>query len=255
MASKKYINTPEVAELTGRSYKEVLQLAKDGVIKGHQTKRGWWRLDVDEVEKYFGITIRRVAAAKDDAAGKKTARARRKNDSFVQYISDVDHYHEIFSRMNEVKRSLKISSADLKNFSVFLDGEKPIKFCDFLLCILSRGVHVQLLCMHPFSFYRWVTDNLPELLEQPKLEIRQNDHVHMKVFIYDDKTAYIGSANLTGAAIGKRSSRQRNYEAGVLVQNNEIFDAAATHFKEVWDAPETLRTYRKQFKDRVKTDR
>lgn len=57
MAVKKYINTPEVAKLTGRPNSELIQLVKDGVIHGHQTKRGWWRFDVEAVEKYFGIAI------------------------------------------------------------------------------------------------------------------------------------------------------------------------------------------------------
>ncbi len=56
MASKKYINTPEVAKMTGRPSSELIQLVKDGVIHGHQTKRGWWRFDVEAVEKYFGIS-------------------------------------------------------------------------------------------------------------------------------------------------------------------------------------------------------
>ena len=105
--------------------------------------------------------------------------------------------------------------------------------------------------MQPFSFYRWVKDNLPELLDERGLEIRQNDHVHMKVFIFDDECAYIGSANLTGAAMGKRSSRQRNYEAGVLVQNNDIFDAAVRHFNKVWEADETIESDTYSFWDRL----
>lgn len=258
MAVKKYINTPEVAKLTGKSSSELIQLVKDGVVHGHQTKRGWWRFDVDAVEQYFEIKTNSSLEPKADFVAKKSEPKPKKtgNKSFIRYISDFEHYQDVFSRMNDVKSSLRISSADLKNFTVYLAGEKkPIKFCDFLLRLLNRGVRVQLLCMHPFSFYRWVSENLPELLEQPKLEIRQNDHVHMKVFIYDDKTAYIGSANLTGAAIGRRSYRQRNYEAGILVQNNEVFDSAAAHFKEVWDATETLKPYQKEFKEKVKSER
>ena len=57
MAAKKYINTPEVAKLTGKQSSELIQLVKDGIIHGHQTKRGWWRFDVEAVERYFGITI------------------------------------------------------------------------------------------------------------------------------------------------------------------------------------------------------
>ena len=40
MAIKKYINTTEVAELTGHPYNEILNLAKTGVLPSHKTRRG-----------------------------------------------------------------------------------------------------------------------------------------------------------------------------------------------------------------------
>lgn len=57
MAVKKYINTMEVVELTGRPYDEILNLANTGMLPGHKSRRGRWRLNVDAVEKYFGILI------------------------------------------------------------------------------------------------------------------------------------------------------------------------------------------------------
>ena len=57
MAIKKYINTKEVAELTGQPYTEIVGLARTGVLPSHRTRRGHYRLNVDAVEKYFGIQI------------------------------------------------------------------------------------------------------------------------------------------------------------------------------------------------------
>lgn len=57
MTIKKYINTKEVAELTGHPYNEILNLAKTGVLPCHRTRRGHYRLNVDAIEKYFGILI------------------------------------------------------------------------------------------------------------------------------------------------------------------------------------------------------
>ena len=57
MAIKKYINTKEVAELTGQPYTEIVSLARTGVLPSHRTRRGHYRLNVDAVEKYFGIQI------------------------------------------------------------------------------------------------------------------------------------------------------------------------------------------------------
>ena len=57
MAEKKYINTKEAAELTGHPYDEILSLAKTGVLPCHRTRRGHYRLNVEAVEKYFGIQV------------------------------------------------------------------------------------------------------------------------------------------------------------------------------------------------------
>lgn len=37
--------------------------------------------------------------------------------------------------------------------------------------------------------------------------------VHFKMLIFDFETAYIGSANLTGAGIGMKSSNRRNFSS------------------------------------------
>lgn len=57
MASKKYINTMEVVEFTGRPYDEIIDLVKTGALPTHKSRRGRWRINVDAVEEYFGIQI------------------------------------------------------------------------------------------------------------------------------------------------------------------------------------------------------
>lgn len=56
MAPKKYINTPDVVKLTGRPSSEIIDLVQSGVLPGHKTKRGWWRYELEAVEKYFGLS-------------------------------------------------------------------------------------------------------------------------------------------------------------------------------------------------------
>ena len=71
MAIKKYINTSEVVELTGRTTSEVLNLAKTGVLPAHKTRRGHWRFNVDAVEKYFGIQVNKPAEEKNKTSEQK----------------------------------------------------------------------------------------------------------------------------------------------------------------------------------------
>ena len=65
----KYISTTELVELTGRNDDEIRELAKSGVLPAHKTRRGHWRFNVDDVEKYFGVQINKPYGNKDDNCG------------------------------------------------------------------------------------------------------------------------------------------------------------------------------------------
>lgn len=168
----------------------------------------------------------------------------------ISYVADEEHYTEVFKRMTEVEQSLKIATGDLKNFNVTIesdDGEGKLRLCDFFLSLVERGVHVQVVCMKPFSFYLYTKENCPELLENPLFELRYNGHNHMKLFVFDDECAYIGSANITAAAIGKRASGSRNHEAGMLVWGDDMIEAPLSHFEKVWNDPDILKSTWKRF--------
>lgn len=69
MAIKKYINTGELAGLTGCLDEEIRELAKNGVLPAHKTRRGHWRFNVDAAEKFFGIVINPIIDLDDDEDG------------------------------------------------------------------------------------------------------------------------------------------------------------------------------------------
>ena len=170
-----------------------------------------------------------------------------KYENRVLYVADEEHLTQVFKRMTEVKHSLKIATANLKNFNVTIetdDGEETLRLCDFFLLLVERGVHVQVVCMKPFGFYNNAKENCPQLLESNLFELRYNEHNHMKIFIFDDECAYIGSANITSAAIGKRT--KRNYEAGMLVEGT-MMQAPLNHFEKVWNDPDTFKHTWKRF--------
>ena len=60
MPIKKYINTAEVAMLTGLQQDDIRNLAKTNVLPSHRNRRGHYRFNVDAVEKYFGIVINNI---------------------------------------------------------------------------------------------------------------------------------------------------------------------------------------------------
>lgn len=168
-------------------------------------------------------------------------------ESRALYVADEEHLTQVFKRMTEVKHSLKIATANLKNFNVTIEsdeGEKTLRLCEFFLSLVERGVHVQVVCMKPFGFYNYAKENCPQLLENTLFELHYNEHNHMKIFVFDDECAYIGSANITSAAIGKRA--KRNYEAGMLVEGAMI-QAPLNHFEKVWNDPDSLKHTWKRF--------
>ncbi|WP_290431895.1 phospholipase D-like domain-containing protein [Paramuribaculum intestinale] len=70
--------------------------------------------------------------------------------------------------------------------------------------------------------------------------------VHFKMLIFDFETAYIGSANLTGAGIGMKSSNRHNSEAGILTDEAALIDAACEQFDRVWRGEHCTRCGRRQ---------
>ena len=84
----------------------------------------------------------------------------------------------------------------------------------------------------PGQAFREDFDRYPELATG--LERILCPRVHFKLLIFDMRTAYIGSANLTGAGIGMKSPLRRNFEAGILTDDPTLVEAAANQFDSVW---------------------
>ena len=54
------------------------------------------------------------------------------------------------------------------------------------------------------------------------------------MMIFDLDEVYVGSANLTGAGIGMKSAKTRNFEAGILTDESVLLNAAIEQFDSVW---------------------
>ena len=148
------------------------------------------------------------------------------------YISNSSHYKEVLERIKTVKRTLWIGTADIKDLYVEVDGEvKP--FLAIIAQLIRRGVEVRLIhAKEPGQNFREDFDKYPVLFD--RLERALCPRVHFKIFVFDCKEVYIGSANLTGAGIGMKAETTRNFEAGILTDDPEIVEQAMNQFDEVW---------------------
>lgn len=245
MPINKYISTKDAVRLTGLSTQEIYDLIHGGTLPARKAPKSGWRISRQDLDT-LGLIHEDGADSIEEELQTKDC---------VSYVADEEHYTEVFKRMTEVKRSLKIATANLKNFNVIVEsdgGNETLRLCDFFLSLVERGVQVQVVCMKPFGFYLYTKENCPQLLENPLFELRCNERNHMKIFVFDDECAYIGSANITAAAIGKRASGSRNHEAGILVWGPTMIQAPLRHFEKAWNDPDILKSTWKRFATKAK---
>ncbi len=163
----------------------------------------------------------------------------------IQYIADRDHYTLVLQRCAATKHDLWIGTADLKDLYIS-KGAKVEPFLALLDRLLKQGVEVHLLhAKEPGENFRADFDRYPGLWN--RLERRLCPRVHFKIMVFDCATAYIGSANLTGAGIGMKGDGNRNFEAGILTDEPQLVDAAADHFDSVWRGNHCRTCKRKDF--------
>ena len=163
----------------------------------------------------------------------------------LTYISNSDHYIEVLSRVMHVKQSLWIGTADIKDLYVE-EGKQAVPFLGILAKLIKKGVAVRLIhAKEPGPVFREEFDKYPILYDG--LERVLCPRVHFKMMVFDDKEAYIGSANLTGAGIGMKAKGTRNFEAGILTDDPEIVEQAMNQFDEVWIGKHCKACKRKDF--------
>lgn len=150
----------------------------------------------------------------------------------IEYIADTDHYNKVLAKVANVKQSLWIGTADIKDLHVKV-GETTKPFLAVIALLIRRGVEVRLIhAKEPGPNFRADFDRFPVLYD--RLERVLCPRVHFKMMVFDGREVYIGSANLTGAGIGMKSSDKRNFEAGILTDETTIVEQTMNQFDEVW---------------------
>ena len=125
-------------------------------------------------------------------------------------------------------------------------------FLGIIAQLMKKGVEVRLIhAKEPGPAFREDFDHYPILAQG--MERVLCPRVHFKMIIMDFETAYVGSANLTGAGIGMKSSNRRNFEAGILTNEPSLVESAAEQFDAVWRGAHCTKCGRKQYcKDQIK---
>ena len=159
-------------------------------------------------------------------------------------IRDEEHYDKVITKIRDVQHTLWIGTADIKDLYVRnARGTKP------LLGILAEraeaGVEIRLLhAKEPGPAFREDFDRYPQLIGD--MERALCPRVHFKIIVFDCKSVYIGSANLTGAGLGMKSGNTRNFETGILTDEPDLVRGAMKQFDEVWMGQFCIKCKRKE---------
>jgi len=123
----------------------------------------------------------------------------------------------------EAKRFLWIVTADIKDLHIEFRGSfQPL--LNVLDELVRRGVSVRLIhAKEPGPRFREDFDQCQALIQSEAFERILCPRVHTKCVVIDGHTAFVGSANLTGAGIGAKHEDKRNFEAGFMFDDtNDI---------------------------------
>ncbi len=162
-----------------------------------------------------------------------------------QYIANENHYDKVIEKIKNCKKTLWIGTADIKDLYV-KDGRGTKPLLEVLSDLAKRGVEIRLIhAKEPGPAFRQDFDKYPALIDG--MERVLCPRVHFKIIVFDLKTAYVGSANLTGAGLGMKGENTRNFEAGVLSSHKDFVKKAAEQFDSVWMGAHCKGCKRKEF--------
>lgn len=164
----------------------------------------------------------------------------------LELITDSEIYRRvILDAVPRAEKFLWLATADLKDLHVNKAG-RMVPFLEVLSELITRSVEIRLLhAKEPGKAFREEFDRYPNLITG--MERILCPRVHLKSVIIDGKIAYCGSANLTGAGMGAKNSKRRNFEAGIITTDQAIIGAMAEQFDSIWRGSHCTGCQRKKY--------
>ena len=154
-----------------------------------------------------------------------------------------DHYPTVIERVLGAERSVWIATANLKELMIedprVTPGQRRgrARYRSVLAALselAARGVELRILhASEPSRVCRRDFDRQKRLVAGA-LELRLCPRTHLKLVIVDGRDLYLGSANWTGAGLGAKNAERRNFELGLLTQDERLLDAAQDTFERIW---------------------
>jgi phosphatidylserine/phosphatidylglycerophosphate/cardiolipin synthase-like enzyme len=157
----------------------------------------------------------------------------------IRLIRDQQHVEEVVERgIRAGKTSIWIATANLKDVHL----EAPlgtrarargnyVSLFEELQAAAQRRVDVRILHAGPPS--RVLAQRLKT--RKHNVQLRRCPRVHLKMIAVDGTLLYLGSANFTGAGLGAKSPNRRNFEAGIITDDEWLLDEMQATFDTLWN--------------------
>jgi phosphatidylserine/phosphatidylglycerophosphate/cardiolipin synthase-like enzyme len=157
----------------------------------------------------------------------------------LRLVRDREHY-DVVRAVEQAKVSVWIATANVKDLRV----EAPVgtrarargryvSILEILDGLAGAGVEVRML--HAGVPSRAFQASLKATKRLAKAGfMRVCPRVHFKIVAIDGRLLYLGSANFTGAGLGAKGEGRRNFEAGIVTDDDLLLDEMQGAFEAVW---------------------
>ena len=154
----------------------------------------------------------------------------------MKLITDSTHYSSIVENgILKAKSRIWIATANVKDLHVPGGRRRSLPLLNHFEKLQRNGVYIRILHgTKPSAPFLATLSELIELHKGDGFEMQLCPRVYSKIVIVDNRMAYIGSANLTGAGIGAKSDKRRNFECGVITENPKEIQQLEKYFDSIW---------------------
>lgn len=161
----------------------------------------------------------------------------------VGLVSGRGHYETVIEAVLAAERSVWIATANLKELMVedprLVPGRRRGRtryrsVLEVFAELAQRGVEVRILhASLPSRAFREHFDAIDSLVEGA-VAMRSCPRVHLKAVIIDAALLYLGSANWTGAGLGAKGTGRRNFELGLVTDDDAVIDEVQAIYDRIW---------------------
>ncbi len=163
----------------------------------------------------------------------------------LELISGRTHYERVIAAVREAQHSVWIATANLKELMVEDWRVRPGRrrngrpeyrsVLEVFSELAERQVELRILhASLPSRAFREAFDREKKLV-RGGMELRMCPRVHLKTVIVDGRFLYLGSANWTGAGLGAKGEHRRNFELGMITEDEAVLDQVQGLYATIWE--------------------